>query len=357
MSDFLFSADCDRPGDGPSERTASKAWSTAAPAGSRSIAGGSTAPRVTVVIAAYNAEKFIRETLDSVAAQSLEQYRTHRRRRRLDRQHAEILRAFADRRLRVLRQDNKGVSAARNAGLAVARAPYVFFLDADDVLLPDALLGMVTTLDQMPQRVACFAQHIRIAEDGSALSTRSDLRWKLFPADDTLRHLVAKNFIVCGAICIRTEAARAVHGFNPALKLGEDWEFWCRLAVLGDFAAMPDHIALIYRQRFVSANYGLRKSPLRQNFEAIDAVFSDPAIQQKFPAAELKRRRRLAEIDAFWAGARNEYVRDRAIGFLRHLIVGAVCYPDSILRPRLVYLFLRGLVQHVARSTNPQQSL
>ena len=171
----------------------------------------------------------------------------------------------------------------------------------------------------------------------------------MFPAADTLRHLIAKNFIVCGAICIRTEAARAVGGFNPTLKLGEDWEFWCRLAVLGDFVAMPDHIALLYRQRFGSANYRLRQSPLRQNFAAIEAVFSNPAIRRKFSTAELKRRRRLAEIDAFWAGARNEYVRDRTFSFVRHMVVGALCYPDSILRPRLVYLFLRGLLQHLRR--------
>jgi glycosyltransferase involved in cell wall biosynthesis len=210
-------------------------------------------------------------------------------------------------------------------------------------------LACRSTLDRMPQHVACFAHHLRIAEDGSPLSTGADLRWKLFPASDTLRHLVAKNFIVCGAICIRTDAARAVEGFNPTLKLGEDWEFWCRLAVLGDFAAMPDHVALQYRQRFASANYRLRKAPLRQNFEAIDAVFSNPAIRQKFTPAELKRRRRLAEIDAFWAGARNEYVRNHAFGFLGHLIVGAFCYPDSVLRPRLVYLFVRGLLQHLRR--------
>jgi glycosyltransferase involved in cell wall biosynthesis len=349
MSDFLVSDDCDRADDSLSAQTGSKVWSAAAPAGNGSIAGGSAGPRVTVVIAAYNAEKFIRETLESVAAQSLQNIEIIVVDDGSTDGTAKILRAFADRRLIVLRQDNRGVSAARNAGLAVARAPHIFFLDADDILLRDALLHMVTTLDRMPQRVACFAHHVRIAEDGSALSTPGDLRWKLFPASDTLRHLVAKNFIVCGAICIRTEPARAVHGFNPALKLGEDWEFWCRLAVLGDFAAMPDHIALKYRQRFVSANYGLRKSALRQNFQAIDAVFSNPAIQQKFPAVELKRRRRLAEIDAFWAGARNEFVRDRAIGFLRHLIVGAACYPDSILRPRLVYLFVRGLVHHLSR--------
>jgi glycosyltransferase involved in cell wall biosynthesis len=349
MSDFLLPADRNRPDDALSEQAEPKVWSGTAPAGTATIAGGPTGPSVTVVVAAYNAEKFIQETLESVAAQSLENIEIIVVDDGSTDGTPDLLRAFADRRLIVLRQDNRGVSAARNAGLALARAPYIFFLDADDILLRDALLRMVATLDRMPRRVACFAHHTRIAEDGSALSTRDDLRWKLFPVSDTLRHLIAKNFIVCGAICIRTDAARAVHGFNPALKLGEDWEFWCRLAVLGDFAAMPDHIALKYRQRFVSANYRLRKSPLRQNFEAIDAVFSNPAIQKKFPAADLKRRRRLAEIDAFWAGARNEYVRDRTISFLRHLIVGAVCYPDSILRPRLVYLFLRGLVQHLSR--------
>jgi glycosyltransferase involved in cell wall biosynthesis len=349
MSDRFFSADRARCDDFASACIATQDRSREAPPARPPIAPIPATPEVTVVIAAYNAEKSIQQTLDSVAAQSLENLELIVVDDGSTDGTPDILGAFADRRFVALRQDNEGVSAARNAGLAVARAPYVFFLDADDILLPDALMRMVATLDRMPHHVACFAHHIRIAEDGGKLSTPADLRWKLFPASDTLRHLIAKNFIACGAICIRTEAARAVHGFNPALKLGEDWEFWCRLAVLGDFAAMPDHVALHYRQRVASANYRLRTSPLRQNFEAIDAVFSNPAIRRKFPAGELKRRRRLAEIDAFWAGARNEYIQRRAIGFLRHVIVGIVCYPDSILRPRLVYLFLRGLLQHLSR--------
>ena len=309
----------------------------------------STSPKVTIVIAAYNAEKFIRQTLESAFAQSLNDIEVIVVDDGSTDGTQSILSSFSNCRLKVLRQANGGVSAARNAGLAAARAPYVFFLDADDLLLRDSLSRMVTALEQAPQRIACFAHHIRIAEDGSALSTAANLRWKMFPATDTLRHLIAKNFIVCGAICIRTEAARAVGGFDPTLKLGEDWEFWCRLAVLGDFVAMPDCIALLYRQRFSSANYRLRQSLLRQNFAAIDAVFSNPAIRRKFSTAELKRRRRQAEIDAFWAGARNEYVQDRTCSFLRHIVVGAVCYPGSILRPRLVYLFLRGLLQHLWR--------
>ena len=311
----------------------------------RNPACASVTPKVTVVIAAYNAERFVRKTLDSVFAQSLDNIEVVIVDDGSTDGTPDIIRSYLDPRLTVLRQKNSGVSAARNAGLVIARAPYIFFLDADDVLLPDALEKMAQALDREPDHVACFAHHMRIAEDDTVLSTTEDLRWKMFPAEDTLRELIAKNFIVCGAICIRTEAARAVHGFHPALKLGEDWEFWCRLAVLGDFSAMPGFVALKYRQRFSSANYRLRTTPLRQNFEAIEAVYSNPAIRQKFSPAELKRRRRLAEIDGFWAGARNAYVQGRKIAFAGYLVLGAICYPDSILRPRLVYLFIRALNQ------------
>lgn len=303
----------------------------------------SAAPKVTVVIAAYNAERFLRQTLDSVFAQAMPDVELIVVDDGSTDGTAAILGTIDDRRLRVLRQPNSGVSAARNAGLALARAPYIFFLDADDVLLPGALQRMVATLDADPDRVACFAHHIRIAEDGAELSRRDDLSLKMFPAGDTLRNLVTKNFIVCGAICIRTEAARRVQGFNPELKWGEDWEFWCRLAVLADFAAMPDDVVLLYRQHCGSTNSRWRNSPIRPDYKAIEAVYANAGVRQKLPAAELKRRKRLAQIDAFWTAARNAFVQGRSIEFLTYLIVGALRYPDSILRPGLVYLFLRGL--------------
>jgi len=310
--------------------------------------------KVTVVIAAYNAEAFVRQTIESVLTQSLQDIElivvddgsTDRT--------PAVLASIADARLSVIRQQNRGVSAARNTGLAAARTPYIFFLDADDLLQPNALSKMVAALDQMPERVACFGHHLRITEGGTELSQRDDLRWKMFANEDTLRHLIAKNFIACGAICIRTEIARLVHGFDETLKLGEDWEFWCRLAVLGDFIALPDEVVLLYRRRTSGANFRLRTSLLGQNFAAIDAVYSNPVIRRRFSAAELRRRRRLAEIDAFWAGAHNAYARGDLIDFLRHFVVGTLRYPDSILRPRLVYLFLRGLKQGNGRPLGSQ---
>ncbi len=299
--------------------------------------------KVTVVIATYNTGKFIGEAVASVLAQTLRDIELIVVDDGSTDDTQAVLRSFADGRMIIIRQENAGVSAARNAGLAVARAPYIFFLDADDVLKCDALAKMADRLDRTPLRVACFAHHMKIAEDGSPLSTPADLRWKFFPAADTLRHLISKNFIVCGAICIRTEVARRVGGFSTTLKLGEDWEFWCRLAAVGDFVAMPDDVVLLYRQRFGGANHRLRHTALRPNFRAIDAVYSNAAISRCFSAKELKRRRRLAEIDAFWGGARNEFAKGRFVEFVRYLAVGALRYPDSILRPRLVYLFCRSL--------------
>ena len=138
--------------------------------------------KVTVVIAAYNAATFLPETLDSVLAQSLTDIEVIVVDDGSTDRTPEILETYSDNRVSVLRQANGGVSAARNAGLAMAGAPYVFFLDADDILLPDALHRMVTVLDENPRHVACFAHHIRIRQDGAELTERADLAWKLFPA-------------------------------------------------------------------------------------------------------------------------------------------------------------------------------
>ena len=114
----------------------------------RNPACASVTPKVTVVIAAYNAERFVRKTLDSVFAQSLDNIEVVIVDDGSTDGTPNIIRSYLDPRLTVLRQKNSGVSAARNAGLAIARAPYIFFLDADDVLLPDALEKMAQALDR-----------------------------------------------------------------------------------------------------------------------------------------------------------------------------------------------------------------
>ena len=257
---------------------------------------------------------------------------------------AAIVEAVDDRRLRLITTPGIGVSAARNLGLATCSAPCIVFLDADDLLMPDTLERMVAALAAAPASVACFGHHIKIGENDELLSKVAPASIKVLPAADTLRHLLRRNFIVNGgAICVRTEAARRIGGYDPALAFAEDWEFWCRLAALGDFLAMPDLVAMKYRMRACGANNALSRPPLRPNLAAVEAIFGAPTLRQRFGERELRRLRRNAESHLHWAAARSELGLGQFMRFLGYVAVGAWRYPDSILQWRLAYAFFRGL--------------
>lgn len=97
--------------------------------------------KVSVIIAAYNAEKYLEETLDSVTHQTLDAYEiivvndgsTDRTGEILENYRAEY------KSLKVIHKENGGPSSARNAGLEIAEGEFVFFFDSDDILVPDAL--------------------------------------------------------------------------------------------------------------------------------------------------------------------------------------------------------------------------
>ena len=97
--------------------------------------------KVSVIIAAYNAEKYLEETLDSVTHQTLDAYEiivvndgsTDRTGEILENYRAEY------KNLKVIHKENGGPSSARNAGLDIAEGEFVFFFDSDDILVPDAL--------------------------------------------------------------------------------------------------------------------------------------------------------------------------------------------------------------------------
>ena len=106
-------------------------------------------PRVTVVVPAYNAENYILETLECLRAQTLRDIETLVVDDGSTDGTAGIVSAFCetDPRFRLLRQENAGVSAARNHGLREAAGDYILFLDSDDLLSADALRAFADALD------------------------------------------------------------------------------------------------------------------------------------------------------------------------------------------------------------------
>lgn len=116
----------------------------------RRLRRSSTTPRLSVVIPVYNVEEYLRECLDSLLGQSFTDFEAVL----VDDGSTDGSAALAQRyvrmdpRLRLVRQPNAGLSAARNAGVRAAHGEYLTFLDADDRLPPDAYATMMGTIER-----------------------------------------------------------------------------------------------------------------------------------------------------------------------------------------------------------------
>lgn len=100
---------------------------------------------ISIIVPVYKVEKFIRECLDSVRRQSYQDWEMILVDDGSPDKCPEICDVYArlDSRIKVIHQDNGGLSLARNAGICNARGEYLYFLDSDDLLPDDALKSLV----------------------------------------------------------------------------------------------------------------------------------------------------------------------------------------------------------------------
>ncbi len=108
-----------------------------------------TAPEISIIIPAYNAERWLAETIRSVLAQSHTNWELIIVNDGSTDDTLRVAYSFEDHRIQVVDQTNAGVSAARNAGLAASKGTYISLLDADDVMLPSNLSA----------KLACLKKH------------------------------------------------------------------------------------------------------------------------------------------------------------------------------------------------------
>lgn len=185
-------------------------------------------PTASVIIAAYNAEKYIAQAIESVLAQSypcvecivVDDGSTDRT--------AEIVARYGDR-VRYLHQANAERSAARNNGMARATGQYLSFLDADDLLVPEKLAEQVAFLEAHPEFDVVYSRVAYFNEaDGSGFSAQ-----RRTPTGDILPELLYSNFITIHSPLIRRAAVQRTEGFDPARNRFEDWDFFLRLGLAG----------------------------------------------------------------------------------------------------------------------------
>jgi hypothetical protein len=268
-------------------------------------------------MAAHNAAAHIGEALDSLCAQEdpawtlvvVDDGST-------DDTAARVL-AREDPRIRLVRQENRGVSAARNRGIAESSGDPVLFLDADDRLLPGALRRMRAALAQAPGAVVAYGEAATIDAAGTPLHDGAAPLFRERPAGRVLDRLVRQNFVLNGgAACIRRDALARIGGFREDLRVGEDWVLWCHAAALGSFIHIGPPPLLAYRIHAGSAMRA-QATTLEDGLRAVAAIHDDPRLTGALDARGARRARAAAEAGIYslvagdalragaWAGARN----------------------------------------------------
>ena len=267
---------------------------------------------ITVVIPAYNVDKYIEHCLASVSRQTYKAWRCIV----VDDGSTDSTRQCAmdwpDARVDVIARSNKGVSAARNTGLAQAAGGSVMFLDGDDVLHPSALLRLQEGLRANPAAVAAFGSFRKILSDGSPYPGEKPLHRLGFPSGDVLDTMLRANFLANGGhVLIRTSAARRAGGFDKRLRLSEDWEFWCRLALQGPFTYIgsePECLQL--RVAPTSVSGGLSQD-WQAHQPAIDTVLGNPAFRARYAPADWVRLEDEVRCTHLWEAARVNFTLRR----------------------------------------------
>lgn len=198
---------------------------------------------VTVIIPTYNPDpSWLQEAVDSAVAQEPAPLEVLV----IDDGSSEPVAVAPHPLVRVVRQQNGGVAAARNHGLALARGDFVAFLDHDDRWLPGKLAAQ---LERLAPGVGLCSTAFDLLADG----TRSP-GWG-GPATD-YRHLLSGNPIGASTVVVRRDVLKTVGGFTPGIAGAEDWEAWLRVARVSLLEHVPEPLVL-YRvhEHMVSGDY------------------------------------------------------------------------------------------------------
>lgn len=204
-----------------------------------------SSPLVSVIIPCYNHELFVKQSIQSVLAQTYSNIEL-----------IVIDDASSDGSVNVITQlaeanhfyferqsENKGISETLNRALLKAKGKYVAFLASDDCMLPERIEKQVATMEQDLSVGLCYGMTQAINAKGKPVD--GPAIFKGFKGD-VFKRLLFSNFIPAPTVMVRRELFSQVGGFDKNIKI-EDWYMWLKLAKVCKFDFI-DEVLACYRQ-------------------------------------------------------------------------------------------------------------
>lgn len=296
-------------------------------------------PLISVVIPAYNAEKFIVKTLDSVMAQTFKNYELIIVDDGSSDQTAKVVEEYLkkhDLRGQCIRQQNKKIAGARNTGMRAATGELIALLDHDDSWYPEKLEAVNIAFKKHPEAVL-VGHRMNVTKDGRVLYTalKGPSTGRMY------EHLLFKGGSVTpsGAV-VRRDKAMDIGGFreNPEFNTVEDYDFWMRLSQVGLFHFI-DQVLAEYSMVENSASsrvdyhYGNLEALLRDHFASYFKGMPDLWARRLM-------RRRLAMVYRAAAGAlyASHASRERQMEYVYRMLRAYPYSPKNLARALCCFL-------------------
>lgn len=211
---------------------------------------------VSVIIPAYNAEAFIQYTLDSVLAQTYQNFEVIVVDDGSIDRTPEIVKSFAQRdpRIHLLSQKNLGVAAARNLAIQASKGVYVSPIDADDIWYPQKLEKQVRCIEAADESIGLvYSWSVYLNEAGEIIGRYIADQGYTFAEGNVFNVLLYFNFLDNASTALfRRSCIDRVGGYNCNLRAQnaqgcEDWDIYLRIAEHYSFRVVPEYL-IGYRQ-------------------------------------------------------------------------------------------------------------
>lgn len=260
-------------------------------------------PRVSVIIPTYNGSAWLPETIASVTAQSFKNFEIIL----VDDGSSEAVRQSlpTEPRLRFLRQENAGTSAARNLALANAKGEFIAFLDHDDLWKPEKLEKQVNLLDKYPEIGFTFCDYESFGSEtlrpngflrgtlSTVVVSEPETGVCLIEDSELFNRLLKDLFVqIPSTWMVRRQLLISSGGFDPILRRGsEDWHLALRLAEICQFAF---HRHAMTKRREFPQSLSARSNSDEEMLRALNSLWNKGKISPEARKRVFQLRRQYA---------------------------------------------------------------
>lgn len=241
-------------------------------------------PKISVVIPNFNNAHYIGSALQSVLAQSYQDFEIIVVDDGSTDESRKVIGQFGER-VRYLWQENQGLAGARNTGIRAAQGELIGLLDADDEWLPTYLTTMLTLRDQAPNGTVYYCAAQCMDSNGHTLPRA--LGEPICTPEATYPTLIRANFLIPSTILMQRDVIMAAGLFDRQLRSCEDWDLWLRIGPKHHFVGTSERLV---RYRLHNASLSANVTGMHQAAQAVIEKNFGPDDSQRYAWSQEKRR-------------------------------------------------------------------